>query len=84
MTKDYTLTPKAAAELFEQLTGRAVKRQQLQQLADRGDIPFEEHEITVRVRMFSPSDIERLAREGLPNRGAGGRPRKNAKDTPAE
>lgn len=71
-----TLTPGEAADYYQQLTGKPLKRQRIQQLAERGDIASEIVERTIRERRIPRAEIERLVREGLPDRGKGGRPRK--------
>lgn len=75
------LSPVQCAELYEQLTGRPLKYQRFQQWAKRGDV---RSEIEVFTRAMIPaSEVERLVREGLPDRGVGGRPRKDTGDNDA-
>lgn len=73
---DDKLTPGEAAALYEELTGRELRRQRIQQLARRGDIEAEVVEVVITETLIPRREIERLAREGLPHRGKGGRPRK--------
>jgi len=72
------LSPAAATALFTQLTGRPLRRQRWQQWAARGDVRSRRQVIVVEVAMIDAADVRRLAREGLPNRGKGGRPRKDS------
>ena len=68
------LTPTQASELYERLTGIRTKRQRWQQWASRGDVAATTETITVTRTLIPAAEVKRLAREGLPNRGVGGRP----------
>jgi hypothetical protein len=76
----YSLTPSEAAELYEHLSGSPLRRQRIQQWCERGDIASKLVTVTRQERRIPRSEIERLVREGLPDRGAGGRPRKDRSD----
>lgn len=67
------LTATEASRYYEQITGRELRKQHFSRWAQRGDIAAT---LVARIETrVSPAEVERLAREGLPDRGTGGRPR---------
>lgn len=68
------LTPTQAAERYERLTGKPTRRQLWQQMAAENQIKSMVEVRQVEYTLIPASEVERLAREGLPQRKPG-RPR---------
>ena len=67
------LTATEASRYYEALTGQPLSKQRFSQWARRGDVASA---LVVRIETRVPTaEIDRLIRDGLPNRGKGGRPR---------
>lgn len=70
------LTPSQADDRYRALTGKPARRQLWHQWAARGDIRST-RVLVISERVYIPAEeVERVAREGQPDRGKGGRPRK--------
>lgn len=73
---DDALSPSQASELYHALTGQPLNRQRWHQWAARGDVQARAETITMTQLLIPAAEVLRLAQEGLPDRGKGGRPRK--------